>query len=63
MKKKVCENLAVKKKSTELNPEFVNIARQGVLKFGKISIHYLIRKLKVTESMAKQICDIFNAPT
>lgn len=35
--------------------EFRKIAEEGLLKFGKISINYLMRKLKCTESMAKEI--------
>lgn len=43
-------------KKLALDPKMLEIAQLGVLNFGKISISYLMRKLKCSESMAKEIC-------
>ena len=43
-------------KKLALDPKMIEIAQLGVLNFGKISISYLMRKLKCSESMAKEIC-------
>lgn len=51
------EKLALKEKIDKITPEMMQIARDGVLKFGRISIPYLIRKLKCSYSMCKEICD------
>jgi hypothetical protein len=48
MNNKLYEKLA-------LNEELVKIAHDGVLKFGKVSISYLMRKLKCSASKAKEI--------
>lgn len=62
MKTKIDTKLALKENSSilkkdlmDLNPEIVEIARLGVLKFGKISSSYLMRKLKCSRSRAKDL--------
>lgn len=37
--------------------QMIEIARQGLLKFGKLSVPYLMRKLKLSPSKAKQIME------
>lgn len=49
------EKLALNNKLDKISPEFMKIAHEGVLKFGKVSIPYLMRKLKCSPSMAKDI--------
>jgi hypothetical protein len=49
---KVDEELALKE---EINPILIEMARYGLLKFGRISVPYIMRKLKVSESAAKVI--------
>lgn len=39
-----------------LDPDLKRMLDDRVLKFGKISISYLMRKLKCSDSMAKEIC-------
>lgn len=59
---KVDEKLALKAKIDESYEQMLEIARQGLLKFGKLSTFYLMRKLKCTQSMAnKIIADLCNA--
>ncbi len=48
----VVKNLAVER---EISPVLIEMARYGLLKFGKISVPYIMRKLKVSESTAKVI--------
>lgn len=49
------EKLALKKRLIRLEPEFIRICDQAVLKFGKLSISYLMRKTKLSASGAKEI--------
>ena len=37
--------------------EFKRTAEEGLLKFGKLSVPYLMRKLKCSESMASMIME------
>lgn len=53
----VVEKLAL---SPKICPKMLQTANEGLLKFGRISIPYLIRKLKCSESMAKDIIDHLN---
>ena len=57
MKNKVDKKLAVNEKLLGFEPEFMEICQDGVLKFGKISITYLMRKLKCSAPVAKKIYD------
>lgn len=55
----VVEKLAVNENVLRIPDEFMRIASEGLLKFGKLSVPYLMRKLKCTESMAYNIiCEI-----
>jgi len=38
-----------------LNEKMIQIARDGVLKFGNVSIPYLMRKLKCTSELAREL--------
>jgi hypothetical protein len=49
---KIDEELAV---NGEISPVLIEMARYGLLKFGRISVPYIMRKLKVSESTAKII--------
>lgn len=62
LKKMIDEKLALKEKVDKISPEMVEIAKDGVLKFGRCSIFYLMRKLKCSHSMAKEICAQLNTP-
>lgn len=56
---KIDEKLALDPKNEskiDISKEFMmQIARAGLLDFGSTSCSYLMRKLKVSESMAKEI--------
>ncbi len=53
------QKLAVGAISKESFDNMLNISREGLLKFGKLSIPYLMRKLKCTRLMAYKIMEIF----
>jgi hypothetical protein len=57
------EKLAVKDKVRSLEPEIDKICRDGVLKFGRISISYLMRKLKYSYSACEEIYNTFMCAT
>ena len=49
------KKLALKKIPPHLNENLLLDAQDGLLKFGNLSICYLMRKLKCTEQVAKDI--------
>ncbi len=49
------KKLALDAKNPNFNENLLLDARAGLLKFGSLSVCYLMRKLKVTEDMAKKI--------
>lgn len=55
MNEKLDKKLAVHEKLDKSYEQMLEIARAGLLKFGKLSIPYLSRKLKCTNSMACRI--------
>ena len=57
---KVSEDLAVDEK---IGTFMVELARHGLLKFGKVSVPYIMRKLKVSESTAKIIVNSLKKAT
>ena len=57
MKENLDKKLAVKERLIRLEPEFIRICDKAVLKFGKLSTSYLMRKTKLSASGAKEIYD------
>jgi hypothetical protein len=57
------EKLALRKKIAGLKPEDYKFLNDQVLKTGIISISYMMRKLKCTESKAKEMITAFYALT
>jgi hypothetical protein len=55
MKKRLDKKLAVNEKVDKSYEQMCEVARLGLLKFGKLSIPYLMRKLKCSSLMAKRI--------
>lgn len=54
------EELAI---NHEISPVLIEMARCGLLKFGKLSVPYLMRKLKVSASMAKEMIEVASRAT
>jgi hypothetical protein len=62
MKNNLNEKLALNEKVNGSYEQMLEIARQGLLKFGKLSIYYLMRKLKCNKSMACKIMKDLQLP-
>jgi len=59
--KNLDKKLALKPKVDKIPPQLMQIAQDQVLKFGAISKYGLMRKLKCSESMAKEICAVLRS--
>lgn len=47
----------------EINDFMLHMAKAGLLKFGKLSVPYLMRKLNISVSTAKEILEIMRRAT
>jgi ribosomal protein S25 len=53
--KELVEKLAEQENIAEIPSEMIEKAYEGLLKHGRLSVYYLMRKLKCSESMARKI--------